>query len=69
MEKVVITVKGMTCEHCVKRVERAILSTGKARNVQVDLSSGKVAFEKEEDLSLEEVKTNIEMFGYRVELP
>jgi len=68
MEKVEIIVKGMTCEHCVKRVERAILSTGKARNVKVDLNTGKVSFEKEEDLSLEEVKRNIEMFGYQVEL-
>ncbi|MEZ0344102.1 MAG: heavy metal-associated domain-containing protein [Caldimicrobium sp.] len=68
MEKVEIMVRGMTCEHCVKRVEKAILSTGKARNVQVDLSTGKVVFEKEEDLSLDEVKNNIEMFGYKVEL-
>jgi len=68
MEKVEILVKGMTCEHCVKRVERAILSTGKAQNVKVDLATGKVTFEKEEDLPLSEVKRNIEMFGYQVEL-
>ncbi len=68
MEKVEIIVKGMTCEHCVRRVEKAILSTGKARNVQVDLTTGKVVFEKEDDLSLDEVKNNIEMFGYKVEL-
>lgn len=67
MDKVEIKVKGMTCEHCVKRVERAILSTGKARNVQVDLATGKVVFEREESLSLEEVKANIEMYGYQVE--
>ena len=58
----------MTCEHCVKRVERAILSTGKAKNVSVDLKTGKVSFEKEEDLSLEEIKTNIEAYGYKVEI-
>ncbi|MFN3406581.1 MAG: heavy-metal-associated domain-containing protein [Caldimicrobium sp.] len=68
MEKVEIFVKGMTCEHCVKRVERAILSTGKAKNVTIDLQTGKVSFEKEEDLSLEEIKENIEMYGYKVEL-
>lgn len=68
MEKVEILVKGMTCEHCVKRVERAILSTGKAQYVKVDLATGKVTFEKEEDLPLSEVKRNIEMFGYQVEL-
>ncbi len=68
MEKIEIIVKGMTCEHCVKRVERAILSTGKAKNVSVDLKTGKVSFEKEEDLSLEEIKTNIEAYGYKVEI-
>ncbi len=68
MEKVEIIVRGMTCEHCVKRVEKAILSTGKARNVQIDLLSGRVVFEKEESLSLDEIKNNIEMFGYKVEL-
>lgn len=46
MEKVEIIVKGMTCEHCVKRVERTILSPGKARNVKVDLNTGKVSLEK-----------------------
>ncbi len=68
MEKIEIIVRGMTCEHCVKRVERAILSTGKAKNVSVDLKTGKVSFEKEEDLSLEEIKTNIEAYGYKVEI-
>ncbi|BAU22933.1 hypothetical protein THC_0539 [Caldimicrobium thiodismutans] len=67
MEKIEIKVLGMTCEHCVKRVEKAILSTGKARNVKVDLTTGKVTFEKDESLSLEEIKNNIEMFGYKVE--
>ncbi|MGB9761620.1 MAG: heavy-metal-associated domain-containing protein [Caldimicrobium sp.] len=68
MERIEIIVEGMTCEHCVRRVEKAILSTGKAKNVQIDLTTGKVTFEKEEDLSLEEVKNNIEMFGYKVKL-
>jgi copper chaperone CopZ len=68
MERIEIIVEGMTCEHCVRRVEKAILSTGKAKNVQIVLTTGKVTFEKEEDLSLEEVKNNIEMFGYKVKL-
>lgn len=68
MERVEIKVKGMTCEHCVRRVERAILSTGKAKNVEIDLATGKVVFEKEESLSLDEIKANIEMYGYQVEV-
>lgn len=68
MERVEIKVKGMACEHCVRRVERAILSTGKAKNVEIDLATGKVVFEKEESLSLDEIKANIEMYGYQVEV-
>jgi copper chaperone CopZ len=68
MERIEIIFEGMTCEHCVRRVEKAILSTGKAKNAQIDLTTGEVTFEKEEDLSLEEVKNNIEMFGYKVKL-
>lgn len=48
METFEITVEGMTCEQCVRRVERALLSTGKAHNVKADLSTGKVIFKKEE---------------------
>uniref|UniRef100_A0A832LVA2 Heavy-metal-associated domain-containing protein n=1 Tax=Caldimicrobium thiodismutans TaxID=1653476 RepID=A0A832LVA2_9BACT len=68
MERVEIKIKGMTCEHCVRRVERAILSTGKAKNVEIDLATGKVVFEKEESLSLDEIKANIELYGYQVEV-
>lgn len=68
MEKIEILVKGMTCEHCAKRVEKAILSTGKAQNVAIDLNTGKVNFDKEEDLPLSELITNIELYGYKVEL-
>ncbi len=68
MERVEIIVKGMSCEHCVKRVEKAILTTGKTKNVQVDLATGKVSFEKEDELSLEEIKKRIEIYGYQVEI-
>ncbi|MCS7199044.1 MAG: heavy-metal-associated domain-containing protein [Caldimicrobium sp.] len=66
METFEITVEGMTCEHCVRRVERALLSTGKAHNVKVDLSTGKVIFEKEESLTLEEIRSLLEGYGYQV---
>jgi copper chaperone CopZ len=58
-------VQGMTCEHCVRRVEKAILSTGKTRDVSVDLATGKVSFLKE-DLDLNEVVKSIELYGYKV---
>ena len=65
MERVEIIVQGMTCEHCVRRVEKAILSTGKTKDVSVDLATGKVSFLKE-DLDLNEVVKSIELYGYKV---
>jgi copper chaperone CopZ len=65
VERVEMIVQGMTCEHCVKRVEKAILSTGKTRDVSVDLATGKVSFLKEEDLELNEVVKAIEVYGYK----
>jgi len=66
MERVELVVHGMTCEHCVRRVEKAILSTGKIRDVSVDLTTGKVSFFKDEDLDLSEVVKAIEVYGYKV---
>jgi len=67
MERVEMIVQWMTCEHCVRRVEKAILSTGKTRDVSVDLATGKVSFLKEEeDLDLNEVVKAIELYGYKV---
>ncbi|MCS7150241.1 MAG: cation transporter [Caldimicrobium sp.] len=67
MEIMEIIVRGMTCEHCVRRVERALLSTGKVRNVKVDLATGRVTFERDPSLTVEEIKSAIEIYGYKVE--
>ena len=66
MERVEMIVQGMTCEHCVRRVEKAILSTGKTRDVYYDLAIGKVSFVKEEDLDLNEVVKAIELLAIRL---
>jgi len=66
MERVEIIVQGMTCEHCVRRVEKAILSTGKTKDVVVELTTGKVSFQKEKDFDLNEIVKAIELYGYKV---
>ena len=66
MERVEMIVQGMTCEYCVRRVEKAILSTCKSMDVSVDLATGKVSFLKEEDIDLNEVVKAIGLFGYKV---
>ncbi|MEK9719464.1 MAG: cation transporter [Quisquiliibacterium sp.] len=38
-----LTVKGMTCQHCVKAVTGAIQELDAGAKVDIDLASGKVA--------------------------
>jgi len=66
MEKVEFVVEGMSCDHCVRRVKQAILSTGRTADVEVDLATGRVSFLKDEGLNLEEVIKAIELYGYWV---
>jgi len=61
-----MVVQGMTYEHCVRRVEKAILSIGKTRDVYYDVAIGKVSFLKEEDLDLNEVVKAIELLAIRL---
>jgi len=44
MEKVVLNVKGMSCEHCVRAVTNAVAAIAGTSGVQVDLKAGTVSF-------------------------
>lgn len=46
--KTVFDVRGMTCEHCVKAVTRAVLELDPQADVEVDLASGTVEVESAE---------------------
>ncbi len=45
METVVLSVGGMTCQHCVRAVEEAVRRIGGVALVRVDLASGRVEIE------------------------
>lgn len=45
MSEHVLTVEGMTCDHCRRTVEKAVGSVPGADNISVDLSSGQVGFD------------------------
>ena len=59
-------VKGMTCEHCVKMVENALLEVNGVEEVFIDLESGKVILTLKEDISLNTISNLIESLGYEV---
>ncbi|ALP62545.1 heavy-metal-associated domain-containing protein [Paraburkholderia caribensis] len=57
-------VEGMSCQHCVAAVTRAIQEQDAAAQVQVDLSAGKVAVQS--GASVDTLKAAIDEAGYTV---
>ena len=67
MEKTIIKVEGMSCEHCVKAVTNAVNSVTGIGSVSVDLDAKTVTVEYDAaKTSLESIKTEIEDQGYDV---
>ncbi len=62
----IIKVKGMTCQHCVMAVKKVLADIGGIQNVDVNLSSGEVAFVAAQSVDLDVVKDRIKKAGYEV---
>lgn len=60
----ILKIEGMTCNHCVMNVEKAIKSVNGVEKVEISLNE-KIA-KINGDFDIEEVKKNIESVGYRV---
>ena len=63
---VTLTVKGMSCEHCVARVKKALSELDGVSSVDVELSSGKCRISLSHEVSLQTLVAAIENAGYRV---
>lgn len=65
MQQVTLQVNGMSCQHCVNSIEKALKEIGASG--QVDLNANSVAVEYDDSkLSLGKVKEAIEDQGYDV---
>jgi copper chaperone len=65
MQSVILTVQGMSCNHCVNSVEGAVKKLG--ATAKVDLASGSVDVQYDDNkLSLDDIKAAIEDQGYNV---
>ena len=62
-----VKVKGMTCQHCVMAVKKALGYVDGIRNVEVDLDKGEVRFENPGGVAAEKIQEAIETAGYQVE--
>lgn len=67
MEKVTLSVKGMSCGHCVKAVEGSVGELNGVQHVEVNLNEAKVTVEFDQNkVSLESIKEAIDDQGYEV---
>jgi copper chaperone len=66
MEKLTLDVQGMSCDHCVQAVTKALNEIG-VRDVKVDLESGKVDVQFDPaKVTVDQMKEAIEDQGYDV---
>lgn len=62
----VIKIKGMSCQHCVLAVTKALHEIDGVRNVSVDLASGSVSYDEEKPVAAETVRERVKRAGYEV---
>ena len=61
-----IKIQGMSCQHCVASVKKALESVKGLADIRVDLDGGQATFTRSEAVSLEHVRRAVEDAGYRV---
>ena len=61
-----LKVKGMSCQHCVMSVTKALSELDGVKNVQVDLAKGEVRFDNTKEVASSRIAKAIEEAGYKV---
>ena len=61
-----LKVKGMSCQHCVMSVTKALGQLGGIKNVQVDLAKGEVRFDNTKEVGPSQIEKAISDAGYEV---
>jgi copper chaperone len=61
-----IKVKGMSCQHCVMSVTKALGQLEGIKNVQVDLAKGEVRFDNSKKIASNRIEKAISDAGYQV---
>jgi copper chaperone len=62
----ILKVKGMSCQHCVMSVTKALNQLEGIKNVQVDLAKGEVQFDNTKAVLMNQIEKVIEEAGYQV---
>lgn len=61
-----IKIKGMTCQHCVMAVKKALSALDGVRDVRVDLKTGEAVIEEEGSVDMQAIKEAIGKAGYAI---
>jgi copper chaperone len=63
--KTTIKIKGMSCNHCVMAVNKALNQIDGISDVQVDLEKGEATFDHGTSVDMAQIKQQIEQAGYQ----
>ena len=61
-----INIKGMSCNHCVMAVSKALNEVDGIKDVRVDLAKGEAAFDEGKPIDMDLVRKGIQKAGYEV---
>jgi copper ion binding protein len=61
-----VKIQGMSCQHCVMAVTKALEKIPGLKNVKVDLDKGEATFENMQNVSWENIRKAVEEAGYKV---
>ena len=61
-----IKIKGMSCQHCVMAVKKALNGIDGIENASVDLEANQATFDTTQPVDLEVVKERIKKAGFEV---
>lgn len=61
-----VKVKGMSCQHCVKAVIKALSEIEGVSDVQVDLASGQATFEESGPVGSEVIAEKVKKAGFEL---
>ena len=61
-----IKINGMSCDHCVRAVEKALNEISGISNVKVDLDKGEASFEQDHVIDADVINKAVGKAGYEV---
>ncbi|MCX6089815.1 MAG: cation transporter [Candidatus Atribacteria bacterium] len=64
-----LKIKGMSCQHCVMRVQKALEKVPGVVSVKVNLTKGEAEINTQDTVSSQELIAAVEKAGYEAQLP